>query len=162
MMSRADFERCSLICVQALHEATHGHVIAIDGKTSRDSFDKASHKSVIHMISAWASANSLSLGQLVVDAKSNGIAAIPKLLDMLQLKGATVTIDAVGCQTEIARRIVAARGHYVLNVKGNQGTLRDGIEGFVAEYLDGQMPTVPVRQRHSTNTGHQRSLGDRE
>ena len=68
----------------------------------------------------------------------------------------TVTIDAAGCQTEIARRIVDAGGHYVLNVKGNQVTLRDGIEKFFAEYLDGQMPTVPVRQRHSTNTGHGR------
>ena len=75
---------------------------------------------------------------------------------MLQLKGATVTIDAAGCQTDIARRIVDAGGHYVLNVKGNQGTLRDGIEKFFAEYLDGQMPTVPVRQKHSTSMGHGR------
>ena len=156
MLSRAEFERCLLSWIQALHEATDGQVIAIDGKTLRGSFDKASNKSAIHMISAWASANSISLGQLVVDAKSNEITAIPKLLDMLQLKGATVTIDAAGCQTEIARRIVDAGGHYVLNVKGNQGTLRDGIEKFFAEYLDGQMPTVPVRQRHSTNTGHGR------
>ena len=139
-----------------LYEATDGQVIAINGKTLRGSFDEANNKSAIHMISAWASANSISLGQLVVDAKSNEITAIPKLLDMLQLKGATVTIDAAGCQTEIARRIVDAGGHYVLNVKGNQVTLRDGIEKFFAEYLDGQMPTVPVRQRHSTNTGHGR------
>ena len=156
MLSRAEFDRCLLSWIQAVHEATDGQVIAIDGKTLRGSFDKASNKSAIHMISAWASANSISLGQLVVDAKSNEITAIPKLLDMLQLKGATVTIDAAGCQTEIARRIVDAGGHYVLNVKGNQVTLRDGIEKFFAEYLDGLMPTVPVRQRHSTNTGHGR------
>ena len=74
----------------------------------------------------------------------------------MQLKGATVTIDAAGCQTEIARRIVDAGGHYVLNVKGNQGALRDGIETFFAEFLDGKMPTVPVRHRHSTNKGHGR------
>lgn len=92
----------------------------------------------------------------MVDAKSNEITAIPKLLDMLQLRGATVTIDAAGCQTDIARRIVDAGDHYVLNVKGNQGTLRDGIEKFFAEYLDGQMPTVPVRQQHSTSMGHGR------
>ncbi len=78
-----------------LYEATDGQVIAINGKTLRGSFDEANNKSAIHMISAWASANSISLGQLVVDAKSNEITAIPKLLDMLQLKGATVTIDAV-------------------------------------------------------------------
>ena len=156
MLSPAEFERCLLSWIQALQQATDGQVIAIDGKTLRGSFDKASGKSAIHMISAWASANSISLGQLVVDAKSNEITAIPKLLDMLQLKGATVTIDAVGCQTEIARRIIGAGGHYVLNVKGNQGTLRDGIETFFAEFLDGKMPTVPVRQRHSTNKGHGR------
>ena len=95
MLSRAEFERCLLSWIEALHEATEGQVIAIDGKTLRGSFDRASNKSAIHMISAWASANSISLGQLVVDAKSNEITAIPKLLDMLQLKGATVTIDAV-------------------------------------------------------------------
>ena len=156
MLSPAEFERCLLSWIQALHEATEGQVIAIDGKTLRGSFDKASNKSAIHMISAWASANSISLGQLVVDAKSNEITAIPKLLDRLQLKGATVTIDAAGCQTEIARRIVDAGGHYVLNVKGNQGALRDGIETFFAEYLDGKIPTVPVRHRHSMNKGHGR------
>ena len=111
MLSPAEFERCLLSWIQALHEATDGQVIAIDGKTLRGSFDRASNKSAIHMISAWASANSISLGQLVVDAKSNEITAIPKLLDMLQLKGATVTIDAAGCQTEIARRIVDAGGY---------------------------------------------------
>ena len=95
MLSRAEFERCLLSWIEALHEATEGQVIAIDGKTLRGSFGRASNKSAIHMISAWASANSISLGQLVVDAKSNEITAIPKLLDMLQLKGATVTIDAV-------------------------------------------------------------------
>ena len=156
MLSPAEFERCLLSWIQALHEATDGQVIAIDGKTLRGSFDKASNKSAIHMISAWASANSISLGQLVVDAKSNEITAIPKLLEMLQLKGAIVTIDAAGCQTEIARRIVDAGGHYVLNVKGNQGALCDGIETFFVEDLDGKMPTVPVRQRHSTSKGHGR------
>jgi hypothetical protein len=90
---------------------------------------------------------------LVADAKSNEITAIPKLLDMLQLKGATVTIDATGCQTEIARRIVDAGGHYVLDVNGNQGTMRDGIKKVFAEHLNGQMPTMLVRQRHSSNTG---------
>jgi len=156
MLSPAEFERCLLSWIQALHEVTGGQVIAIDGKTLRGSFDKASSKSAIHMISAWASANSISLGQLVVDAKSNEITAIPKLLDMLQLKGAIVTIDAMGCQTDIARRIVDAGGHYVLNVKGNQGRLRDGIEDFFAEFLDGNPPSVPVRQRHTANKAHGR------
>ena len=135
MLSPAECERCLLSWMQALHEAADGKVIAIDCKTLRGSFEKVSNKSAIHMISAWASANPISLGQLVVDAKSNEITAIPKLLDMLQLKGAKVTIDAAGCQTEIARRIVDAGGHYVLNAKSNQSTLRDGIEKFSPSFL---------------------------
>ena len=101
MLSPAEFERCRLSWIQALHEATDGQLIAIDGKTLRGSFDKASHKSAIHMIRAWASANLISLRQLEVDAKSNEITAIQNLLDTLQLKGATVTIDAAGCPTAI-------------------------------------------------------------
>jgi predicted transposase YbfD/YdcC len=93
---------------------------------------------------------------VVADEKSNEITAIPKLLEILHLKGATVTIDAMGCQTDIARRIVEAGGHYVLNVKGNQGRLRDGIEEFFAEFLDGNQPSALVQQQHSTNSGHGR------
>ena len=107
MLSPAEFERCLLSWIQALHEATDGQVIAIDGKTLRGSFDKASNTSAFHMISAWASVNSISLGQLVVDAKSNEITAIPKWLDMLQLTGATVTIDAASdgdCPSHRRRR----------------------------------------------------------
>ena len=103
MLSRAEFERCLLSWIQALHEATDGQVIAIDGTTLRGSFDKARNKSAIHLISAWASANSISLDELVVDAKRNGITAIPKLLDILQLKGATATIDAASACLPSAR-----------------------------------------------------------
>ena len=156
MLSPVEFDRCLLGWIESLQEATGGQVIAIDGKTLRGIFDKASGKSAIHMISAWASANSISLGQLVVDAKSNAITAIPKLLEMLPLIGSTASIDAAGCKTGIARRIVDAGGHYVLNGKGNQGMLRDGIEMFFAEYLDGKVPTAPVRKRRSTSKGHGR------
>ena len=105
----AEFEKCLLSWITALHEITDGQVIAIDGKTLRRSFDTANSKAAIHMVSAWATANHISLGQVVVDAKSNEITAIPKLLEMLELSGAMVTIDAMGCQTEIARRIVERR-----------------------------------------------------
>lgn len=88
--------------------------------------------------------------------KSNEITAIPKLLKMVHLKGATGTIDAMGRQTDIARRIIDAGGHYRLNVKGNQGRLRDGIKEFFAEFLDDNQPSVPVQQQHSTNSGHGR------
>ncbi len=101
-------------------------MIAIDGKTLRRSFDAASGKAAIHMVSAWATANHISLGQVATDAKSNEITAIPKLLEILDISGALVTIDAMGCQTEIARKILDGGGDYVLAVKGNQPTLHRG------------------------------------
>ena len=106
----AEFEKCLLSWITALHEITDGQVVAIDGKTLRRSFDAASGKSAIHMVSAWATANQISLGQVVVDEKSNEITAIPKLLEMLEISGCLVTIDAMGCQTEIARKIVDGGG----------------------------------------------------
>ncbi|VAX39545.1 Mobile element protein [hydrothermal vent metagenome] len=100
----AEFEKCLLEWITALHEITNGQVVAIDGKTLRLSYDKASSKSTIHMVSAWATMNHISLGQVVTDAKSNEITAIPKLLEILELKGALVTIDAMGCQTKITKK----------------------------------------------------------
>ena len=102
-------------------------LIAIDGKTLRHSFDSANHKAAIHMVSAWSTANELVLGQLATDAKSNEITAIPKLLEFLDLRGAVVTIDAMGCQREIARKIVDNGADYVLSLKGNQTTLHDEV-----------------------------------
>jgi len=152
----AEFQRCLLSWITALHEVTEGQVIAIDGKTLRGSFDAASSKSAIHMVSAWAVANSISLGQVIVDEKSNEITAIPKLLEMLELKGAIVTIDAMGCQTEIAKKIIDRGGHYVLNVKGNQPTLRDGVEQVFSDFLEGSPPKQPVRSSSITRKAHGR------
>ncbi len=116
--------------ITALHELTDGQLVAIDGKTLRRSFDAANSKSAIHMVSAWATANHITLGQVVVGAKSNEITAIPKLLEILSLSGCTVTIDAMGCQTEIAEAIVASSTDYVQAAKCNQPTLYDGIQKF--------------------------------
>ena len=132
----AEFEKCLLSWITALHEITDGQVIAIDGKTLRRSFDTANGKAAIHMVSAWATANHISLGQVVVDAKSNEITAIPKLLEMLELSGCLVTIDAMGCQTEIARQIVAAGADYCLAVKDNQPTLHQGIIDYFDEHVE--------------------------
>ena len=110
--------------------------MAIDGKTLRRSYDRASSKSTIHMVSAWASTNHISLGQVVVDEKSNEITAIPKLLQMLEIKGSLVTIDAMGCQVQIAQQIIDQQADYVLAVKGNQPTLHDGIIDHFAEHLN--------------------------
>jgi predicted transposase YbfD/YdcC len=152
----AEFEKCLLSWITALHEITDGQVIAIDGKTLRRSFDAANSKAAIHMVSAWATANHISLGQVVVDAKSNEITAIPKLLEMLELSGAMVTIDAMGCQTEIARRIVGADADYCLAVKANQPTLHQGIVGFFDDQLEDDFARTPVRRYQTEEKGHGR------
>ncbi len=152
----AEFEKCLLSWIAALHEITAGQVVAIDGKTLRRSFDAASGKSAIHMVSAWATANHISLGQVVVDAKSNEITAIPKLLQILEISGCLVTIDAMGCQTEIAKEIVDAGADYVLAVKGNQPTLHEGIQEFFNDHLEDDFARTPVRRHESTEKGHGR------
>lgn len=152
----AEFEKCLLSWITALHEITGGQVVALDGKELRRSFDKASSKAAIQMVSAWATANHISLGQVIVDADSNEITAIPKLLEILDLSGCLVTIDAIGCQTEIAQSIVDQQADYVLAVKGNQPTLHDGIKRFFEEHLEDDFARVKV-SRHTTNEkGHGR------
>src|SRR5450759_4922762 len=110
--------KCSQVCQG---------VIAIDGKVLRRSFDKASGKSPLHMVSAWGCEQRLVLAQIATDAKSNEITAVPKLLQMLSLEGTIVTVDALNCQRAIARRIVDQGGDYALALKGNQGTLHDDV-----------------------------------
>jgi len=107
-------------------------VVAIDGKVLRRSFDRASGQSALHMVSAWGCEQRLVLAQIATDAKSNEITAVPKLLEMLSLKGTIVTADALNCQRAIAQQIVDQGGDYALALKGNQGTLHDD----VSLYLD--------------------------
>ncbi len=152
----AEFERCLLSWITALHEISGGQVIAIDGKTLRRSYDAASSKSAIHMVSAWATANHITLGQVVVDAKSNEITAIPKLLEILELSGALVTIDAMGCQTEIARNIIERGADYCLAVKGNQPTLHQGIVDFFDDHLEDDFARTQVRRHQTAEKGHGR------
>ena len=118
--------------IEAIRELTAGQVIAIDGKRLRRSYDKSLSKAAIHMVSAWASVNGLVLGQLKTDEKSNEITAIPALLKLLVIKGCIVTIDAMGCQTEIAKLIIEQEGDYVLALKGNQGTLYNDVQDLFA------------------------------
>lgn len=120
-------ESCFASWMQALARSSGGQLIAIDGKTLRRSFDRAAGKAAIHMVSAWAAENELVFGQLATEAKSNEITAIPKLLELLDLQGATVTIDAEGCQKTIARKVRDRGGDYVLAVKANQPTLHEEI-----------------------------------
>lgn len=114
---------------------TQGKHIAIDGKTLRKSFDSTSNKLAVHMINAYVHENHAVFGQLKVDDKSNEITAIPKLLEMLELKEATVTIDAMGCQKDIARKITDAKGHYVFSLKGNQSVLHEDVRIFMDELI---------------------------
>jgi predicted transposase YbfD/YdcC len=106
-------------------------VVAVDGKVLRRSFDRASGKSALHMVSAWGCEQRLVLAQIATDAKSNEITAVPKLLEMLSLKGTIVTTDALNCQRAIAQQIVDQGGDYVLALKGNQGTLHDDVVRFL-------------------------------
>lgn len=121
-------QRCFLQWVRAVSRLTEGEVIAIDGKTVRRSYDAGGDKGAIHRVSAWASQNRLVLGQRKVDAKSNEITAIPQLLEVLDIHGCIVTLDAMGTQTAIAQQIVDQGGDYVLALKGNQGNLFEDVQ----------------------------------
>ena len=153
----AEFEKCLLSWITALHAITDGQVIAIDGKTLRRSYDASSNKSAIQMVSAWATENHISLGQVVVDAKSNEITAIPKLLEILELSGSLVTIDAMGCQVEIARKIIHAKADYCLAAKGNQPTLHQGIVDFFNDHLDDDFARTQTRRHETQEKGHGRT-----
>jgi predicted transposase YbfD/YdcC len=131
-----EFERRIQKWIHALvGSGTQGKHIAIDGKTLRKSFDTASNKMAIHMINAYVHENHAVFGQLKVDDKTNEITAIPKLLEMLQLKDATVTVDAMGCQRDIAERIVKRQGHYVFSLKGNQSTLHEDVQTYMDDMI---------------------------
>lgn len=125
-----ELQHCFQRWIQAVSEVTQGEGVAIDGKTLRRSFARATGKGAIHMVSAWASTNRLVLGQQKVDEKSNEITAIPVLLRLLELEGCIVTIDAMGCQKEIVRTIVEQGADDVLALKGNQGTVHEAVTRF--------------------------------
>jgi len=129
------FQRRFMEWIQHIEQVTKGQVIAIDGKTVRRSHDRTNGKEAIHIVSAWATQNRVTLGQRKVDSKSNEITAIPELLSLLDVSDCIVTIDAMGCQKEIATQIVEQGGDYVLAVKKNQPTLHERIEELFA-YAD--------------------------
>ena len=122
------FEDCFRSWVASIREMIPGEIIAVDGKTLRRSHDRAAGLAALHLVSAWAAANRVVLGQVATEAKSNEITAIPQLLALLRIKGCIVTIDAMGCQTKIAEQIIEQEGDYVLALKGNQGTLASEVE----------------------------------
>jgi predicted transposase YbfD/YdcC len=152
--------------VRSVSELTQGQVVAIDGKQSRRSYDRAAGRTAINMVSAWASENAMVLGQVKVAAKSNEITAIPELLAMLEVLGCIVTIDALGCQREIAAQIVDKEADYVLAVKANQATLYEDVVRYFDwaladkfkqtvysshETTDGEHGRLEVRRCHVTS-----------
>ena len=150
------FQSGFLAWIEAISELTAGQVVAIDGKRLRRSHDKRLGKAAIHMVSAWASANRLVLAQLKTDEKSNEITAIPELLQLLVINGCIVTIDAMGCQTEIAKVIIEGEGDYVLALKGNQGTLHDDVHQLFAYAQQIKFREVAYDYQQTIDKGHGR------
>ena len=150
------FEACFMKWIADLAIATAGRLIAIDGKTIRRSLDTANGQAAIHMVNAWCLANHMVLGQLATDAKSNEITAIPELLKLLDLSDAVVTIDAAGCQKKIAGQIVDQGGHYLLQLKGNQGGLHDETVMLFDQCLTDDCRGIAYRTARTINKGHGR------
>ncbi len=150
------FERGFARWVEGVATRTAGEVVAIDGKSLRRSYDKDDPKAMLHMVSAWASGQRLVLAQQTVDAKSNEITAIPALLDVLDIRGCIVTIDAMGTHTDIAAKIRGRGADYVLALKGNQETLHDDVR----DYFETLRPRAAESQfafyAETTDIGHGR------
>ena len=144
-----ELTQCFVSWTAALRESLDGDIVAIDGKTLRRSFDHATSHGAIHMVSAWANANRLVLGQLKVEDKSNEITAIPQLLKMLDVEGAIVTIDAMGCQKEIAQTITEQGAEYVLALKDNHPTLHEEVQ-LVFEDVQAERLDAITSEHHTT------------
>lgn len=147
---------CFLGWLEALRDTRDGRVIAIDGKTLRRSHDRKRSRPPLHLVRAWATEQGMALGCVKTEEKSNEITAIPVLLRQLELLGAIVTIDAMGCQREIAEQIITQRGDYVLAVKDNQPQLHEAITSFMDTAEAHAMAKVKHSYHESTDTGHGR------
>lgn len=157
-----EFQACFLKWMNVVHARASGELVAIDGKVLRSSYNREDRQSTIHMVSAFASANGVVLGQVKTDAKSNEIKAIPELLALLDIRGCLVSIDAMGCQTEIAGKIVDNGGNYLLAVKGNQETLYRAVreamspqarEGSLQATIERSRGRIEIREYHVMPAG---------
>ena len=155
VLDAEQFQRCFIAWAASL-TGLGADIIAVDGKTLRRSYQEAGAKAPIHMISAWSARQNLVLGQAKVADKSNEIVAIPKLLDLLVIEGATVTIDAMGCQRKIARKIIDKGADYVLALKANQGSLRDDVELFFTEQTARDFADSAVKRHETLEKSHGR------
>ncbi len=149
------FQQCCIDWVRCLHQSIKG-VVAIDGKTLRRSFDKAGKKGAIHMVSAWCCEQNLVLGQTKVNEKSNEITTIAGLLDLLQIKGAIITIDAMGCQREIAQKILDKKAHCIFSLKGSQGRLHEDIKRLFKRSIKTDIKGITISCHEKVEKSHGR------
>jgi predicted transposase YbfD/YdcC len=156
LLNPTAFQEGFLNWVQSIAQCTLGRLVSIDGKTARHSFDNAAGKGALHLVSAWASENRLLLGQQAVDGKSNEITAIPELIKTLEISGSIVTIDAMGCQKNIAAEIREAGADYVLAVKDNQPTLHEDIRQVFTDGLDTDFEGLEHHCHRTEESGHGR------
>jgi predicted transposase YbfD/YdcC len=148
------FQSCFMDWIEAVEELTEGQVIAVDGKTLRRSHDRSEGKKALQMVSAWASANGVVLGQRKVDGESNEITAVPELLNTLEIEGCIVTLDAIHCQTETVETIVEKGADYVLPVKENQPRLLEALQGLFDD--PAEMHWVECDYYKTVDQGHGR------
>jgi predicted transposase YbfD/YdcC len=161
------FQRCFERWIEALTEPTSQELIdpmpcpqkgiAIDGKALRRSHDRKNKLGALFLVSAWSVENGVSLGQLATEAKSNEITAIPELIDNIDVSGAIVTIDAAGCQKNIAAQIIDAKGDYVFSLKGNQGNFHKAVEKWFLDQMANGFVDAMVRKYQQVVTGHGRT-----
>ena len=150
------FLECFIAWMADVVQVCGDEVIAIDGKALRRSFDKAKEKSPIYMVSAFAAANGVTLGQVKVDDKSNEITAVPKLLDILSIKGCIVTMDAMGCQRATCQQILDEGADYCISLKGNQGTLHEDVQNFIDIAAPTSTKPGPFMMYKTNDKGHGR------
>jgi predicted transposase YbfD/YdcC len=139
--------------VRILSGGTNDKVVAVDGKTVRHSFDRATNRKALHLVSAWIVENNLCLGQIATEEKSNEITAIPKLLELLDIRGATITLDAMGCQRAIADKIIKQDCDYIMGLKRNQGSVRGSVERNFFLGLKGKFEEGQCTFHETTNEG---------
>ena len=151
------FHECFLAWVQQITDNLDIHLINIDGKTSRGSYDRENKLKALHTVSAWATEHNLVLAQQRVESKSNEITAIPELLNLLALKGAIITLDAMGTQTNIAAQIIQQEGDYILSLKGNQGNLHKGVKEFLKQAEVTDWEGIEYTSFETTEAGHHRT-----
>jgi predicted transposase YbfD/YdcC len=150
------FQQCFLSWVRAMADVSGNEIVPIDGKKLRRSHNKSSGQRAIELVSAWARANRLMLGQVKVSGESNEITAVPQLLRLLELKGCIVTVDALNCQKEIASEILTQEADYVLSLKGNQGNLRKEVERFFEAVVNDHTYGFTISTHQTIDSEHGR------